>query len=172
MSMRNADVCRGKAVSNRLSSGAQRIQDTLDALGFPCQVIEFAHATRSAAEAAEAIGCRLEQIVKSLVFKGKHSGRPILVVVSGSNRVNERRLSQLASESVEKASADFVRQRTGFAVGGVSPVGLREPLETFVDEDLMTLGEVWAAAGTPNAVFQLTPADLVEMTGGRVVAIK
>jgi prolyl-tRNA editing enzyme YbaK/EbsC (Cys-tRNA(Pro) deacylase) len=111
------------------------------------------------------------QIVKSLVFKGKHSHKPILVVASGSNRVNERRLSTLVGEPIEKADAEFVRQHTGFAVGGVPPVGHTERMETVIDEDLLQYEEIWAAAGTPHAVFQLTPTDLQKMTGGRVVSI-
>jgi prolyl-tRNA editing enzyme YbaK/EbsC (Cys-tRNA(Pro) deacylase) len=110
--------------------------------------------------------------VKSLVFKGQRTNRPILVAASGTNRVNEQRLSELAGEPIEKADADFVRERTGFVVGGVPPIGHAEHLETFIDEDLLRYAELWAAAGTPHAVFQLTPAELEAMTGGRVVSIK
>lgn len=155
-----------------LHPSAQRVQDTLRALGFSCQVIEFPQTTRSAAEAAQAIGCRVEQIAKSLVFKRKHTQKPVLVIASGPNRVNEKTISAYLSEPIERADADFVHQRTGFVIGGVPPVGHLEPLETFIDEDLMQYNEIWAAAGTPHAVFRLTPVDLVKMTGGRVVAIK
>ncbi len=136
------------------------------------QVVEMPQTTRSAAEAAGAIGCRLEQIVKSLVFRGKHTGEPILVLASGANRVSEKRLAELASEPVEKADPEFVRQSTGFSIGGVPPVGHLRPVAALIDEDLLQYSEIWAAAGTPFAVFRLTPDDLVKATGGRVVAIK
>ena len=158
-------------MSDKLSSSAQKVQNVLQARGFPCQVVELPDSTRTAKEAALAIGCRVEQIVKSLVFKGKHSNKPVFVVASGQNRVNEKRLSELVGEPIEKADADFVRQRTGFAVGGVPPIGHTEQLETFIDEDLLQLQEIWAAAGTPYAVFRLTPADLQAMTDGQVVSI-
>jgi prolyl-tRNA editing enzyme YbaK/EbsC (Cys-tRNA(Pro) deacylase) len=158
-------------MSKELSLSAQKVQHILETLGFSCQVVELPDSTRTAREAARAVGCRVEQIVKSLVFKGRHTNTPLFVVASGTNRVNEQRLSQLAGEPVEKADADFVRQRTGFVVGGVPPVGHTERLETFIDEDLLQYEELWAAAGTPHAVFRLTPAELKAMTGGRVVTI-
>jgi len=158
-------------MSQKLSASAQRVQDVLTMHGVPCRVVELPASTRSAREAAQAIGCRVEQIAKSLVFRGQHTRRPILVVASGSNRVNERRLGEFVSEPVEKADAEFVRERTGFAIGGVPPAGHAERLETFIDADLLQYAEIWAAAGTPRAVFQLTPADLIEITGGQVVSI-
>ncbi len=139
--------------------------------GFAHQVVELPDSTRTAKEAAAAVECRIEQIVKSLVFRGVQSQTPFLVLASGPNRVSERRLSELVGEPVEKADADFVRQRTGFVVGGVPPLGHREPVTTFIDETLLRYEALWAAAGTPHAVFQLTPADLQAMTGGRVAAI-
>jgi prolyl-tRNA editing enzyme YbaK/EbsC (Cys-tRNA(Pro) deacylase) len=159
-------------MAKELSTSAQKVQETLKALGFTCQVVELPNSTRTAVEAAQAVGCQVEQIVKSLIFKGKQTGKPVLVVASGPNRVNEKRLGELAGEAIEKANADFVRQRTGFVVGGVPPVGHVEPLQTFIDEDLLQYDEIWAAAGTPHAVFSLTPADLKVMTGGQVVSIK
>lgn len=159
-------------MTNELSSSARKVQEALNALGFSCQVVELPDSTRTAVEAAQAIGCRVEQIVKSLIFKGKQSGKPILVVASGSNRVNEKRLGTLAGEPITKADADFVRQHTGFAVGGVPPVGHLEQIQTFIDEDLLLYEEIWAAAGTPFAVFRLTPSDLQTMTGGKVVSVK
>lgn len=159
-------------MAQELKSSAQRVQNALQTLGFDCRVVELPDSTRTAKEAAQAIGCGVEQIVKSLIFKGKHSHDPVLVVASGTNRVNEKHLGELAGEPIEKADANFVRERTGFAVGGVAPVGLAEPIKTFIDEDLLLYAEIWAAAGTPFAVFQLTPADLQKMTGGQVVSIK
>jgi prolyl-tRNA editing enzyme YbaK/EbsC (Cys-tRNA(Pro) deacylase) len=155
-----------------LSPSAQKVQDALKALGFAHQVIELPQATRSAAAAAQAVGCEVGQIVKSLILKSRRTKRPILVAASGSNRVSEKKIAELVSEAVEMADADFVRQQTGFAIGGVPPLGHLKRLEAFVDEDLLQYGEIWAAAGNPNAVFRLTPSDLVQMTGGRVVAIK
>ncbi len=154
-----------------LSSSAQKVQDALTALGLTLEVVELPSSTRTAVEAAQAIGCQVGQIVKSLVFKGKRSERPILVVASGANRVNEKAIEALIGEPLGKADADFVRRRTGFVIGGVPPVGHTERLETFVDQDLLTYPEIWAAAGTPNAVFRLDPSNLVKMTTGRIVDI-
>lgn len=154
-----------------LSPSAQRVQDALAALGMSLQVVELPASTRSAAEAAGAVGCSLGQIVKSLVFRALDSDRPILVETSGSNRVNEGLLSSLTGERIGKADADFVRQRTGFIIGGVPPVGHIEKLLTYIDQDLLQYAEIWAAAGTPNAVFRLTPEELVRMTGGQVVRV-
>jgi prolyl-tRNA editing enzyme YbaK/EbsC (Cys-tRNA(Pro) deacylase) len=105
------------------------------------------------------------------VFQGKTSKRPVLVVASGANRVNEKKLRDLLSEPVRKADAQFVRERTGFAIGGVPPVGLLSPMEIFIDEDLFKYADIWAAAGTPHAVFKLTAGDLVKITQGKVVSI-
>mgnify|MGYP003556633230 FL=1 len=154
-----------------LSVAAQRVQDALKALGVTSQVVELPESTRSAAEAAQAIGCRVEQIVKSLVFRGRSTNRPILAVVSGGNRVDEEKLAMLVAEPVAKADAEYVRQRTGYAIGGVPPVGHVESLVCVVDEDLLQYEQIWAAAGTPRAVFRLTPADLQRITDGRVVSV-
>jgi len=155
-----------------LSPNAQKVQDALADLGLTLQVVELPASTRTAAEAAQAVGCQVGQIVKSLVFKTKHTNRPILVIASGANRVDEKKLEVLIGEPLGKADADFVRQQTGFVIGGVPPVGHSQILETFIDQDLLQYPWVWAAAGTPNAVFQLVPADLSRMSGGRLVDIK
>ena len=154
-----------------LSAAAQRVQDALKALGVTSQVVELPESTRSAAEAAQAIGCRVEQIVKSLVFRGQSTNGPILAIVSGANRVDEEKLAMLVAEPVAKADAEYVRQRTGYAIGGVPPVGHVESLVCVVDEDLLQYEQIWAAAGTPRAVFRLTPADLQRITDGRVVSV-
>lgn len=159
-------------MSNTLGASVQKVQDVLRSLGFSGEVVVFSDSTRTAAEAAQAVGCQVGQIVKSLVFKGKHTHRPVLVEASGVNRVNERRVSEVIGEPIEKADADFVRQHTGFAVGGVPPIGHAEHIETFIDEDLLQYEEIWAAAGNPHAVFRLTPGELQEMTGGKVIGIK
>jgi prolyl-tRNA editing enzyme YbaK/EbsC (Cys-tRNA(Pro) deacylase) len=159
-------------MAQELSASARRVQAALAARGFAMQVVEFAATTRTAADAAAAIGCQVEQIAKSLVFRGRETGQPVLVIASGGNRVNERRLRDLVGEPIEKPDAEYVRERTGFAIGGVPPVGHHEPLTVFIDEDLLAFSEIWAAAGTPNAVFRLDPAELPALTGGRVVAIR
>lgn len=159
-------------MSEALSSSAQRVQEALEALGLSLQVVELPQSTRSAAEAAASIGCGVEQIAKSLVFRTRMTKRPVLVIASGTNRVDEKRVGEMLGEPLERADADFVRQHTGFAIGGVPPVGHLERLETFVDEDLLQHGEIWAAAGNPNAVFRLVPSVLERMTGGRVTRVK
>ncbi|HET8705899.1 MAG TPA: YbaK/EbsC family protein [Pseudomonadales bacterium] len=155
-----------------LSSSAQKVQDALTALGYHYTVIEHAESTRTAQEAADRAGCQLGQIVKSLIFKGKTSGKGILVLTSGVNRVNEKRIGEYAGEEILRADPDFVRTMTGFAIGGVPPLCHLQPMETYLDEDFFHHQTVWAAAGTPNAIFELTPDSLVKMTGGRVAAIK
>ncbi|NMC14073.1 MAG: YbaK/EbsC family protein [Chloroflexi bacterium] len=159
-------------MAQSLSSSAQKVQNALQKLGLSLQVIELPNSTRTAVEAAQAIGCEVGQIVKSLIFKTKHSERPILVIASGSNRVNEKTIEVLITEPLGKADAEFVRQRTGFVIGGVPPLGHSEALETFIDEDLFQYDEIWAAAGTPHAVFRLKPDDLPRMTNGRIIKIK
>ncbi len=159
-------------MAEELSSSARKVQQVLDALGMRLQVVELPASTRTAGEAAQAVGCQVGQIVKSLVFKAKRSERPILVIASGQNRVDEKRIEALIGEPLGKADADFVRQRTGFVIGGVPPVGHGEKLLTFIDQDLLQFDELWAAAGTPHAVFRLKPAELVQITGGQVADIK
>jgi prolyl-tRNA editing enzyme YbaK/EbsC (Cys-tRNA(Pro) deacylase) len=141
-------------------------------LGPQFTVLEFDAATRTAAEAAAAIGCSVAEIAKSLVFRTKETNRPALVVASGVNRVDEKKVSALIGEKIVRADADFVREATGFAIGGVPPVGHAKPPIALIDEDLQKFETIWAAAGTPNAVFKLTPAELVELTQGRLAAIK
>ena len=157
---------------NDLSSSARRVQSALDRLGLPCQVVELAASTRSAQEAADAVGTTVGQIVKSLVFRAGRSGQAVLVLASGSNRVDEKLLASLLGEPVAKADADFVREQTGFAIGGVPPLGHVQSLTTFIDQDLLQYNEVWAAGGTPQAVFCLNPPDLERMSGGIFTVIK
>jgi len=154
-----------------LSPSARRAQAAIVSAGLECCVVELPASTRTAQEAADAIGCTVAQIVKSLVFRGKQSGKGIFVAASGANRVDERRLEEYVGEAIEKASPEFVRETTGFAIGGVSPAGHIQPIESYIDEDLLVYAELWAAAGTPNAVFKLSPSDLTHLTAGRVVSI-
>ena len=147
-----------------LSRAAARVQSALDAAGIEARAVELPQSTRTAAEAAQAVGCEVGQIAKSLVFRDA-GGEAVLVIASGTNRVNEKRLG------LERASADFVRQKTGYAIGGIPPVGHATPLKTFIDEDLLRFDRIWAAAGTPNAVFELLAADLPRITGGNVIPV-
>jgi prolyl-tRNA editing enzyme YbaK/EbsC (Cys-tRNA(Pro) deacylase) len=151
-------------------TGLQRVQAALVAAGFGARVRELPASTRTAAEAAAAVGCTVAEIVKSLVFKSL-SGRPVLVLASGANRVDEARLAAILGEPVAKADAAFVRGRTGYAIGGVPPMAHTAPIRTLIDADLIRYAQLWAAAGTPKAVFPITPAELVRLTGGEVVAV-
>ncbi len=155
-----------------LTPSARRVQDLLDQIGLGHRVVEHEGSTRTSEDAANAVGCTVAEIAKSLIFRGKDSGRPMLVVASGANRVDEKAVGRLIGEKIERADPDFVRDSTGFAIGGVPPIGHAVPPLVLVDADLMALETIWAAAGTPNAVFQLTPAQLVSMTGGRVEVVR
>jgi prolyl-tRNA editing enzyme YbaK/EbsC (Cys-tRNA(Pro) deacylase) len=154
-----------------LRSSVQKVQDALVALGLRHEIVELARPARTAVEAAAAVKCHVGQIAKSLVFRGADSGRPVLVIASGANRVNEQTVAALIAEPIAKADADFVRERTGFAIGGVPPLAHAHQVEALIDEDLVAHAEIWAAAGHPNTVFKVSSADLVTMTGGRVVRI-
>ena len=140
-------------------------------LGEDFQVLEFDASTRTAADAAAAIGCTVGQIAKSLIFRAMDSGRPVLAIASGSVRVDEARLSALLGEDIGRADAAFVREQTGFVIGGVPPIGHRTPPVIFIDETLLDFDTIWAAGGTPNAVFRLRPDDLVRLTGGTLASI-
>ena len=155
-----------------LGPSVRRVQDALDAAGGGHTVVALEQSARTSAEAARAVGCRVDQIAKSLVFRGVETQRAVLVIASGANRVDEVKVATLVAEPVGRADADFVRARTGFAIGGVAPVAHTEPLTILIYEDLMTWPEIWAAAGHPNTVFRLTPADLVRLTGGRVTSVR
>lgn len=157
--------------SPALKPSAQRVQDALHAQGFTNQVVELPDTTRTAAEAAAAVGCMVAQIAKSLIFTGKQTGQGILAIASGANRVNEKALQALVGEKIGKADADTVRLLTGYVIGGVPPLGHAQALITYVDQDLLQYAQIWAAAGHPNAVFALTGEELVAMTGGQVAAI-
>jgi prolyl-tRNA editing enzyme YbaK/EbsC (Cys-tRNA(Pro) deacylase) len=155
-----------------LSPSARKVQAALNALGMQCSVVELSDSTRTAKDAAQAVSCEVGQIVKSIVMMGRTTHRPVMVVTSGSNRVNEGKIGEILQEPIEKADAEFVRFHTGYAIGGVPPVGLSDEVVTFIDEDLLKYSTVWAAAGTPQAVFEFNPQDLPHMTGGKVISIK
>lgn len=155
-----------------LSPSAQQIQNLLNSLGYEYQVIEHTESTRTAMDAAERAGCELGQIVKSLIFKGQQSGKPILVLTSGANQVDEMRIREYAREKIWKADADFVKAVTGYVIGGVPPIGHTEKMETYIDEDFLQYETIWAAAGTSKAIFELKTEDLQKMTGGKITVVK
>jgi prolyl-tRNA editing enzyme YbaK/EbsC (Cys-tRNA(Pro) deacylase) len=158
-------------MTETLSESARRVQRALDDAGVAAEVVELPQSTRTAVEAAATIGCRVEQIAKSVVFRRVDTGSPVLVIASGPNRVDERLVAAHLNAEIGKADAEFVLSTTGFAIGGVPPLGHDVPIETLIDEDLLRLDSIWAAAGTPHAVFSLRPEQLVQATGGSVVAI-
>ena len=153
-------------------NSAERVRQALARLGLMPDIKEFSETTRTSAEAAAAIGCTVAQIAKSVVFRAVGLNRVVLVMASGANRVDEKLVGAAVGDRIAKADATFVRDKTGFAIGGVAPVGHTEKPVTLIDEDLLRHAEIWAAAGTPNSVFRLTPEALIAMTGGRVIAIK
>ena len=159
-------------MSSKISSSASKVQEALIEYGVTSQVVEMPQSTRTADDAARAAGCQVGQIVKSLIFKGKKTQQPILVATSGANRVNEKTIANLISEPLAKADAEFVREKTGFAIGGIPPVGHVQQIRIFIDEDLLQYNEIWAAAGTPKAIFKLTPQELQKITRGQVVSVK
>ncbi len=159
-------------MTNGLSPSVSRVQEVLDGMGLKQRIKEMKQTTRSAQDAAKAVGCDVGQIAKSLVFKGSASQQAILVITSGANRVNEAALARMIGEPILKADADFVRAKAGFAIGGVPPVGHPHRLVVFIDEDLLRYPCIWAAAGSPQAVFHLTPQELQRITGGRVICVK
>jgi prolyl-tRNA editing enzyme YbaK/EbsC (Cys-tRNA(Pro) deacylase) len=155
-----------------VGTSAERVRQALARLGLMPDIKEFSETTRTSAEAAAAIGCTVAQIAKSVVFRAVGLNRAVLVMASGANRVDEKLVAAAVGDRIAKADAAFVRGKTGFAIGGVAPVGHTEKPVTLIDEDLLQHAEIWAAAGTPNSVFRLTPDALIAMTGGRVIAIK
>jgi prolyl-tRNA editing enzyme YbaK/EbsC (Cys-tRNA(Pro) deacylase) len=162
----------GSGEAPPLSASAAKVQDVIRSLGFANTVIELAIPVRTAADAAAAVGCEVRQIVKSIIFRAPQSDRGVLVLTSGANRVDEARITEQLGEPIGKADPAFVRERTGYAIGGVPPLGHATPFVTFLDEDLLALSELWAAAGHPNSLFRLTPDELTRMTGGRVMRVK
>jgi prolyl-tRNA editing enzyme YbaK/EbsC (Cys-tRNA(Pro) deacylase) len=154
------------------ASSAGRVREALAELGLAAEIREFDASTRTSADAAAAIGCSVAQIAKSLVFRAKPSGRAVLVIASGVNRVSEAKLAAAVGEAIGKADAAFVRDKTGFAIGGVAPVGHIGKPVILIDEDLLQFADIWAAAGTPNSVFRLAAADLQRVTGGRIADLK
>jgi prolyl-tRNA editing enzyme YbaK/EbsC (Cys-tRNA(Pro) deacylase) len=153
-----------------MSRSLARVEAALAAAGVASRVLAMSDETRTAEQAARAAGCALDQIVKSIIFRGAESGHVRLFLTAGGNRVSESAASARAGEALGRADADLVRRETGFAIGGVAPVGLIAPVPTFMDPRLMDFASVWAAAGTPRHIFEIAPADLLRVTGARLAA--
>ena len=154
-----------------LPPSAAKVQEAADRLGLTITVRAMPQSTRTAEEAAAACGCEVGQIVKSLVFAGKRTGAPYLLLVSGRNRVDEKRVAGAIGEALTRPDAAKVREWTGFAIGGIPPFGHATALPVFVDEDLLGYDVVWAAAGTPYAVFAVEPKALAEAVGGKIIRV-
>jgi prolyl-tRNA editing enzyme YbaK/EbsC (Cys-tRNA(Pro) deacylase) len=150
-----------------LPASALRVLNFAKSLGLTVEIVEMPQSTRTAEEAAQACGCAVGQIVKSLVFRGKSSKRPYLLLVSGANRVDQLGMASTIGEASDRPDAQFVRDATGYAIGGIPPFGLDTPLKTWIDRDLLTFPHVWAAAGTPNCVMKLDPQALKTATGAQ-----
>ena len=149
-----------------LPSSAERVQRALDAAGVGARIVELEVAARTAQQAADALGIEVGQIAKSLIFRAATSGRAVLVIAAGDRRVSETRITQLVGEPIERATPDFVREHSGFAIGGVAPIAHAQPMVTYIDASLRRFGKVWAAGGTPHCVFPITPELLVRVSGG------
>ena len=147
------------------SGSTERVRQALEAYGAGAKLVYFDQSTRTAAEAATAAGCDVGQIAKSLIFKSRRTERPVLVIARGNARVDERKVADALGEKICRADANFVREKTGFAIGGVAPVGHMGDVVTFIDGGLGNFDKIWVAAGTPNTVFETTLDELVRMTG-------
>jgi len=156
---------------SELKEAAQRVQAAARALGLDVTVRQMRQSTRTAEEAAAACGCAVGQIVKSLVFRGKSTGRAYLLLVSGANRVQEKAVGAVIGEGLRRPDAQFVRDVTGYSIGGIPPLGHRERLATYIDRDLLAYQQVFAAAGTPESIFSVAPLALAEKTGATVVTV-
>ncbi len=155
-----------------LGKSASKIQEELNKYGLELKVVTMQASTRTCVEAANTIGCEVGQIVKSMIFRGKTSGMPVLIVASGNNRINEKKMKEYLGEAISRPDADFVQAMTGFAIGGIPPIGHTNKITCFIDEDLFAYKEVWAAAGTPFDVFRLTPDQLSTITQGQIISVK
>jgi len=154
-----------------LPVSARRVQDALAAAGLASRVIELAVAARTSQQAADALGIGVGQIAKSLVFRAGTSDRAVLVIAAGDRRVDEARIAAYLGEPIDRADPAFVREHSGFAIGGVAPLAHAKPMVTFVDRSLRRFDTVWAAGGTPHCVFPLSPEELVRVSGGREIAV-
>lgn len=159
-------------MAGTLGKSAAKIQEELNKFGLELQVVTMQDSTRTCVEAATTIGCEVGQIVKSMIFRGKTTGMPVLIVASGDNRINEKKMKEYIGEAVSRPDANFVQETTGFAIGGIPPIGHVNKLKCFIDSDLFRYNEVWAAAGTPFDVFRLSPDQLAAITQGQIIDVK
>jgi prolyl-tRNA editing enzyme YbaK/EbsC (Cys-tRNA(Pro) deacylase) len=157
--------------NDSLSTTAQRVQDALQSLGSNAIIREHPEACRTSAEAAVVLGCMVAQIAKSVIFRGETSGQSILVIASGANRVDAKKVEALADEAPGKANPDFVREHTGFVIGGVAPIAHMKPGKVFFDKDLLLFEAVFPAGGTPQAMFRIEPNELLRISGARLADI-
>ncbi|MDR6264638.1 YbaK/EbsC family protein [Roseobacter sp. N2S] len=151
-----------------MSKSLKRVKRHAEELGLDIEVVETAIDTHTAAQAAQSQGCAVDQIAKSIIFRGETSGAAILFLTAGGNRVDADKAAALAGELLGKADAALIRSQTGFAIGGVSPIGHLNPIKTFMDPRLLDFDTAWAAAGTPRHVFAISPKTLVEVTQAKV----
>ncbi len=151
-----------------MSKSLKRVEAALVEAGLTPDIREMQASTRTAADAAAAVGCGVDQIVKSIIFRGEVTGHVVLFLTAGGNRVDDAKASAVAGQPLGKADADLIRAETGFAIGGVSPVGHLAPVTAYLDPRVLGFDTVWAAAGTPRHVFAIAPADLLRLTGARV----
>lgn len=151
-----------------MSKSLKRVEAALAAAGLAADIREMQASTRTAAEAAAAVGCEVDQIVKSIIFRGEATGHVVLFLTAGGNRVDDARASAVAGQPLGKADADLIRAETGFAIGGVSPIGHLTPVTAYLDPRVLAFDTVWAAAGTPRHVFAIAPATLLKLTGASV----
>jgi prolyl-tRNA editing enzyme YbaK/EbsC (Cys-tRNA(Pro) deacylase) len=154
-----------------MSKSIRRVEEAAKAAGLAIEVRRMGASTRTAEEAANQCGCAVAQIVKSLIFQGKDSGRLLLFLVAGNNRLDTSKAAALAGEKLERADPRLIRDRTGFAIGGVAPIGHLEPVAAFADESLLGYDVVWAAAGAHDAVFSAEPKALVAAADATVAAL-
>ena len=154
-----------------LPKNAQKVRDAAHEAGLQVTVLEMPSSTRTAEDAANACSCAVGQIVKSLVFRGKDTNTPYLLLVSGDNRVDQKGVAKHLGEKLTRPDADDVRAITGFAIGGIPPLAHATPLSTYIDRDLLQYDTVWAAAGTPNCVFSSDPNALAEAAGATVIDV-
>ncbi|WP_300513101.1 YbaK/EbsC family protein [Aliiroseovarius sp.] len=151
-----------------MSKSLKRVRAALEAAGEPVEILEMAEGTRTAADAAQAAGCEIDQIVKSIIFRGEADGRVVLFLTAGGNRVDGAKASHVAGEALGKADGKLIRAQTGFAIGGVAPIGHTSPIRAFMDPRLMEFAMVWAAAGTPRHVFALSPGEIHRLSGAQL----
>ena len=159
-------------MSPKKSASQEKVEQALVAINIETEVTVLPDSTRTAKEAAQAVGCQVAQIAKSIIFMTRDSKLPVLVIASGINRIDEPKIARLIEEEIVQAKPDFVREKTGYAIGGVPPLAHNTPLTTIIDQDLLQYDRIWAAAGTPKAVFRITPPELVRATGGKVAEVK